>query len=469
MEGTAPRSVNYADTLPLAVSSTQNRRSYYPQNGQSFTDTSNNIIRIDVNADGLLDAQQSYLEFTLTNNADSSRAFDQGHPWIKRLTIESAGVVLEDINNYNRLVGGILQPAQGSAAYTGEIQVSQMGGAGTDNKKDDATVNAFGVPYFQNRLASLYMKPDGSVGMTAQDASNATGVVAKDKAFTGQYHLVCGFLNMDKYIPLFLMGQGFTIQIELANGVDIGIVDTGKAAPYTITNVRYVGHIVDMQRDFYDMLRNMQAQSGGSLMIGGSTFRHFSHAYTPAAGGTENVNISARVRSLENLLFVGNETANITNENIYKLSTGSNLGFKDGGAFNVFVGSVRYPSNQISVDPVSNKGQAYQELRKCFGALGSINHGGLLNNVTYLSNDNGTGVDGRSATHGANPCYAPLGISFKSWRHELEDGIDTSSQALPIRLELQSSTAGGATTLDIYAQATILFYFNMDGSCTASV
>eukprot|EP01043_Picozoa_sp_COSAG02_P104233 COSAG02_NODE_40224_length_408_cov_0.333333_2_plen_33_part_01 len=33
MEGTAPRSVNYANTLPLAVSSTQNRRSYYPQNG----------------------------------------------------------------------------------------------------------------------------------------------------------------------------------------------------------------------------------------------------------------------------------------------------------------------------------------------------------------------------------------------------------------------------------------------------
>eukprot|EP01050_Picozoa_sp_SAG11_P039489 SAG11_NODE_16641_length_541_cov_12.764706_1_plen_65_part_10 len=65
MEGAAPRSVNYADTLPLVVSSTQNRRSYYPQNGQNFTDTGSNIIRIDVNADGLLDTQQSYLEWTL--------------------------------------------------------------------------------------------------------------------------------------------------------------------------------------------------------------------------------------------------------------------------------------------------------------------------------------------------------------------------------------------------------------------
>ena len=93
MEGALPRSVNYSDTLPLAVASTQNRRSYYPVNGQSFTDTGSNQIRIDVNADGLLDCQQSYLEFTLNNNQANNalRTIDQGHVWIKRLTIESAG------------------------------------------------------------------------------------------------------------------------------------------------------------------------------------------------------------------------------------------------------------------------------------------------------------------------------------------------------------------------------------------
>ena len=92
MEGTAaPSSVNYANTLPLAIASTQNRRSFFPQNGQNFTDTGSNIIRIDVNADGLLDCQQSYLEFTLTSLVNNTRTLDQGHPWIKRLTIESAG------------------------------------------------------------------------------------------------------------------------------------------------------------------------------------------------------------------------------------------------------------------------------------------------------------------------------------------------------------------------------------------
>ena len=199
-----------------------------------------------------------------------------------------------------------------------------------------------------------------------------------------------------------------------------------------------------MQRDFYDMLRNMQMQSGGSLMIGSSTYRHFSHSFAPQIGGTENINISARVRSLENLLFVGNETANLTKKEIYNTHVGCNLQFDGGGSYNVFIGSVRYPSNTIAVNPTGNKGQAYQELRKCFGALGSINHGGLLNNSTYLTNLTGEDVDGRSIPHGGNPTYAPFGISFKSFRHELEDGIDTSSRALPIRLELkQGSTDVG--------------------------
>eukprot|EP01050_Picozoa_sp_SAG11_P023308 SAG11_NODE_4651_length_1820_cov_535.416618_1_plen_389_part_10 len=386
MEGAAPRSVNYADTLPLAVSSTQNRRSYFPQNGQSFTDTGSNIIRIDVNADGLLDTQQSYLEWTLTDTSGRSRCLDQGHCWIKRLTIESAGVILEDINNYNRLVGGILQPAQGSAAYTGEMQLAQFSNAQTLTGVDVA--QRVPLTSFSNALGGVIDSAGAGVAsnVATQTAVNGTGVIATGAggAVTGQYHLCCGFLNMDKYLPLVLMGQGFTIQLELEIGASIGISTSAAAAqPYSISNVKYVGHIVEMQRDFYDMLRNLQMNSGGSLMIGASTYRHFSHVFTPAAA-TEDINISARVRSLENLLWCSNLTANIGNSQFYNLSNSTTIGAPS-GHFNVFVGAVRYPSNQIAWNNATNKGEAYQELRKCFGALGSINHGGFLNSCTYLS------------------------------------------------------------------------------------
>ena len=266
--------------------------------------------------------------------------------------------------------------------------------------------------------------------------------------------------------------QGFTIQLELDVGANIGIV-TQVAGPvdtpavYSITNVKYVAHIVDMQRDFYDMLRNLQSQSGGSLMIGASTFRHFSHTYSSDAG-TEDINITARVRNLENLLWVSTATANVGNSNVYNLSCGSSLG-TEGGSYNVFVGAVRYPSNQVTWNVVTNKGEAYQELRKCFGSLGSINHGGLLNSCTYLSSVSGGDV----TFNGGIPNYSPMGISFRSWRHELEDGVDTSSSALPIRLALNLNPPAGGVgvpqTADIYAQATVLFYFNMDGSVTANI
>ena len=426
-----------------------------------------------MNADGLLDVQQSYLEFTLTNNADNVRAVDQGHCWIKRLTIESAGVILEDINNYNRLVGGILQPAQGSAAYMGEVQLAQFAANNNDTAVTTAADVAIPDTAFRNSLPIVQKDEGGQTGVVnvaAQTLDNATAIVdtsSNNGAYTGQYHLVCGLLNMDKYLPLVLMGQGFTIQLELETGNSIGIcpdADTDTAQTYTISNVKYVAHIVEMQRDFYDMLRSLQAQSGGSLMIGSSTFRHFSHAYTPSANGTESINISARVRSLENILFVANDTVNLTSNTAYGLSSGTTFGAVS-GTYNVFVGSVRYPTNQISFHSANNKGEAYQELRKCFGALGSINHGGLLNSATYLSSLHGTEIDG------GVPAYAPFGISFKSWRHELEDGIDTSSRALPVRLDISTGTiaAPAATTVDIFAQATILFYVNMDGSVSASV
>jgi len=234
------------------------------------------------------------LEFTLVNDSGTKRALDQGHCWIKRLTIESAGVILEDINNYNRLVCGILQPAQGSAAYTGEMQLSMRSGAQQDLLLPGGAV-AFGEPYFTNGLSALV---DGAAAPTAaQNQKNGTGALGAAESFTGQYHLACGMLNLDKYLPLVLMGQGFTISIELAPGIELGC-SAANGTGYEISNVRYVAHIVDMARDFYDMLRNLQVASGGSLMIGGSTFRHFTHTMTPG-NGTENINISARVRSLE--------------------------------------------------------------------------------------------------------------------------------------------------------------------------
>ena len=66
MERVAPPQVNYDNVLPLAIESRSNRREFLPVNGQRFSnDGGSTIVRIDVNADSMLDATHSYLDYML--------------------------------------------------------------------------------------------------------------------------------------------------------------------------------------------------------------------------------------------------------------------------------------------------------------------------------------------------------------------------------------------------------------------
>ena len=65
----APNSVNYGDQLPLGIEAKSQKRLFFPTTGDTYTPGSNTICRIDVNYDGLLDTQQSFLEFDLQNTS----------------------------------------------------------------------------------------------------------------------------------------------------------------------------------------------------------------------------------------------------------------------------------------------------------------------------------------------------------------------------------------------------------------
>ena len=115
-ERVLPSNVDYTKILPLAVESRARRRTFFPVNGQAFTSNGNNIIRIDISAQAFLDPKHSYLRFRY-NNLDAAQTvgfdFGGGHGFIKRLRIEQAGNILSDVNNYNRLMAGIILPCQG--------------------------------------------------------------------------------------------------------------------------------------------------------------------------------------------------------------------------------------------------------------------------------------------------------------------------------------------------------------------
>tara|TARA_R100001129_G_scaffold60698_1_gene41286 strand:- start:997 stop:2622 length:1626 start_codon:yes stop_codon:yes gene_type:complete len=529
----APNSVNYGDQLPLGIEAKSQKRLFFPTTGDTYTPTSNTICRIDVNYDGLLDTQQSFLEFDLQNTGAQTAAFDLGQPVIKKLTISSGGVVLEEIHDYNALVAGVLLPAQAgvqnvhyeSQNNTGidfEAQFTDIAGgdapcatgyANADNANlgaiavDGATdpptraqmvttmgtvrtvadtaidttlttfngkvqtavtnsvvagVNAGGATISGKSAPLRYTSiADGSAGSTA---TTRVGRYAAGTTYKQQYKLVSGLLDNDKYLPLVLMNAGITIEIELASAAECMVQNVGGAnAPsYQVSNVRYVAHLIDLERSFYDRLRMVQQQSGGVLQIAGQSFRSF--RTTIDASTSQANNCPARVRSIKSFFFCAKRTPSLDE---FGLSSSGNLLLNQ---FQLAIGATRYPPTANECDSSTNKVGAYTELVKAFGKVGSTVHSDLLMGSNYLRS---TGADADAGVRGSLISFAPYGIDLESFRHEIENGIDTSSRALPITLHTTSSADprganAACNQLLMYVLYDSLFYVNMDGSVSVS-
>ena len=121
--------------------------------------------------------------------------------------------------------------------------------------------------------------------------------------FTYNFTLISAILNQPKYFPLIFTNMGLDILIYLEDAVNIG---AWEAAPvgsgYEITDVRYHCHLVDVDKSFYDRMRQSMMSSGGVLQFSGTTYKHYLDS---AANNVSphQLQISTRVRSL-NALYV---------------------------------------------------------------------------------------------------------------------------------------------------------------------
>ena len=140
----APKSVMYGDKLPLGVEAKSQKRMIFPTTGDTYKPSSNSICRIDINYDGLMDTSQSFLEFDLKNTTVGKKAsFDIGQPVIRKLTISSGGVVLEEIHDYNVLLAGVLFPAQ---AGVQNLHYEGMNNNGLDQRSAFVNIVAGNAP-----------------------------------------------------------------------------------------------------------------------------------------------------------------------------------------------------------------------------------------------------------------------------------------------------------------------------------
>ena len=482
-----PRNANFMEHLPLAMPSMAKRRTYFPVNGQTFTSSGNNIIRIDISGDAFLDTKNSYLTFRYNNTTGTTMGFDYGggHGVIRRLRIEQAGNVLTDCNNYGKLLSSILLPAQGdrdnikSRSLTENARFNNATGNG----------NSF-LPTPANEMsgAAITTPANGNVLMLA-NAVAPPGAPTAGSTATFCLPLVNGLLgvNQDKMIPLQLLGSSpITIEIELAPALEVGVFG-GVPTAYTIDTVRYVASLVETPPALDEQLRMVQEQSGGAIMLSGIDYTHFQGTIPAAATGQQNINVPARRRSIKSILWSGASQTFVAGggnaqEARFNLSYGGNFNMQE---YSIRVGSVQYPSEPIQCNyglaagPSSVRGEHLTELEKCFGTLGSTVGVGSLCGSNFATAD--CDVPQMTAIVApAAPCathlFSPFGIDMESFQRVTagHDGVNTADRATPITLQLTiGNNPGGApaveaVSVDAYVCYDSLFYIDSSGSIRVS-
>lgn len=474
-----PRNANYMTHLPLAMTSMSKRRTYFPTNGNSFTATGNNIIRIDISGDAFLDTKNSYLTFRFNNTSGQACGFDygSGHTFIRRLRIEQAGNVLTDCNNYNKLLSSILLPAQGDRDSLKHRSVTENARFGNDKANGNSTAP---TPAADMSGASITTPAQGA-GLIVNNAVGAPGIPTAGSTATFCIPLVNGLLgvNQDKMIPLQLLGSSpLTIEIELCPTLDVGIFAAAPATAYTIDNVRYVAQLVETPPALDEQLRMVQEQSGGAIMLSGIDYTHFQGNIGAAATGQQNINVPARRRSIKSILWAGASQAFVAGgaaaqDQLFNLSYGGNFNMTE---YSVRVGAVQYPPEPVQCNyglaagPAGVRGEHITELEKCFGTLGSTTGAGNLCSSNFATLDCDVASMATVVAPGAADAtyrFSPFGLDMESFQRVSagHDGVNTADRATPISLQLTIGAANAeAVNVDAFVCYDSLFYIDASGS-----
>ena len=475
-----PKTLRYEPDagLPVAIEAKSNRRYFYPSNGDKFGPKQTNVIRMNLNANSFLDFSHSYLQFTVENtNSDGGFgghvALDRGVPFFNRLQIMSGGQELEDIQEYSRLYS-MLNGIQGSRVTADESSLTHHRPFSADAPAAASAISAAESAAFAADAAgangvnaaidAAIARATNGVGEGAsyRHSSNAAGTPgdlrsrlnvnsAGGKA-TYNIPIVSAFFNIDKYFPLLLTEQGIDLYFYLEAGVNVGCWAGGTAAEadYQITEVKYIAHEVNLDDAFVNQMKASMQATGGVLSLSSTTYRYnnISGVNNLKDGATsETINIASRVKSLKGMLV--RPQASCLNNSLGRMcvSQGQSCGI---ATAQFRIGSVLYPQSAIQFN-AANKGELFNEIRKCFGTIGSYAHGTSLNNSTFTvmdKRDTGTAYAGPGTVH-QNFLIA---YDFETFaKSATESGINIADRALPLSLELTFNTlpnAGATGALD---------------------
>jgi hypothetical protein len=216
------------------------------------------------------------------------------------------------------------------------------------------------------------------------------------------------------------------------------------------------------------MKMSIQA-TGGVLSLASTTYKHYLANQTGANPTNATHNISTQVKSLKGLIVRPQNNALTGDVDRFPISTGQAMQIDE---IQFKVGSILYPQEPIRFSN-DNRGEMYNEIRKCFGTIGSYNHGTMLNATTFKQMAN-TAAD---KTPGAgNPKQLWVAAyDFETFaKSATESGLNTSDRALPVSFTVKTSQVHADISLlnvryDVFAMADCILYISLDGKLSTRI
>ena len=126
----------------------------------------------------------------------------------------------------------------------------------------------------------------------------------------------------------------------------LSLFQTGKTSScaWSVTGVKYVSHLIDLDREFYDKLRLVMDDAGGTLQLAGQTYRHFT-GNIPAGEGPHTVTLPARVKSVKSIFGTFIDSTQVGNNSNYDTSVFQQAKLSK---YRFEIGSVRYPQTDVN-------------------------------------------------------------------------------------------------------------------------
>jgi hypothetical protein len=354
------------------------------------------VIKFQLNSEGWLDSSTVVVNFDLHNNDTNTppnvekyvRPLQGGHSFFRRLRISAGGSLIEDIDMYNRT-----------------HQMFEM--LTSKSNRDNSDIEGFGY-------RSDTTEPDTTHGNWSLPG------VGQGSHQTVGFKLCSGLLNQSKMLPLKYMGN-LTIELELVNHKDDPVVSNYDtvlteavcSSEWSIENVQLKCDIVNidntLQNNYDSHLLN-----GGKLPISYNTYI----CQSQAVSGTDlSVNVSRAISRLKSVFVsfykseykdaAGAVVVNPMTKAIRKEwldfvhpmenagdAAGLHLVYDKGYEleFQMQIGSKLFPEY-----PIRSVSEAFSQLKKSVGILGSNFHSVSISPTQYRNDHFVIGIDTEKA------------------------------------------------------------------------